>query len=241
MSAGKRDAVSVIEGYPTGFVVDALARTGRSGWVQNVMPRSRVTKFTGKARTMLYLPSEQVKRPIARSMYEIIRELEPGEVLVVATGDADCWFMGENMVHEALYSGLGGIVTDGCVRDSEELLGIFLPVFSRGISVVPPLNRFAVAELDQPIELGGAKISRGDIVHGDADGIVVVEKAYLPDIERNVAELAELEVRQEQAIRDRLPLPQLHQILALKKGGKPSVASRNPTAAVKTESDAGRS
>lgn len=232
-------AVSSIAGHPTGYVVDALARTGRSGWVHGTAPRSRVTRFTGRARTMSYQPSEQVKRPIVRSMYEIMRALEPGEILVVATGGADCWFMGENMVHEALYSSLGGIVTDGCVRDSEELLGMALPVFSRGVSVVPPLNRFAIAELDGPVTLGGAKISMGDIVHGDADGVVVVEKAFLSEIERNVAELADIETRQEWAIRDRLPLPELQEILALKKGGKPSVAA--PTAAKKAESDASRS
>jgi 4-hydroxy-4-methyl-2-oxoglutarate aldolase len=224
MSDAKKAPVSSIAGHPTGFVVDALARTGRNGWVQGAWPRSRATKFTGRARTMLYLPSEQVKRPVTRSMYEIMRSLSPGEILVVATGAADCWFMGENMVHEALYSGLGGIVTDGCIRDSAELLEIALPVFSRGISVVPPLNRYAVAELDGPVILGGATVCPGDVVHADADGVVVVNKAFLGDIERHVAELAELEARQERAIRDRLPLPQLHEILALKKGAKPGTS-----------------
>jgi 4-hydroxy-4-methyl-2-oxoglutarate aldolase len=236
MRDSKKAPASSIAGHPTGFVVDALARTGRNGWVQGAWPRSRATKFTGRARTMLYLPSEQVKRPVTRSMYEIMRSLSPGEILVVATGGADCWFMGENMVHEALYSGLAGIVTDGCIRDSAELLEIGLPVFSRGISVVPPLNRYAVAELDGPVVLGGATVCPGDIVHADADGVVVVNKAFVADIERHVAELAELEARQERAIRDRLPLPQLHEILALKKGAKP--AAPKDEAATRAASDA---
>lgn len=212
--------VSTIEGHPTGFVVDALARMGASGWVQGVLPRSRQAKFTGRARTLRFAPAGEVREPVRKSMYEIMRSLAPGEVLVVATGGADCWFMGENMVHEALYSGLGAIVTDGRVRDSAELLEIALPVFSGGVSVVPPLDRFAMAELDGAVTLGGATVRPGDVVHGDADGVVVVAKALLPEVERHVADLADLEAAQERAIRDRAPLADLQEILARKKGAR---------------------
>lgn len=215
-------SVSSIAGHPTGFVVDALSRIGKDGWVADLLPRSRATKFTGRARTMRYAPAAEVETPVAMNMYAILRSLEPGEVLVVATGGADCWFMGENMVHEALYSKLGGIVTDGRVRDSAELLDIAMPVFSAGISVVPPLDRFAVAELDGPVTVGGALISRGDVIHADADGVVVVRREMLAEVERNVAELAGIEAAQERAIRDRVPLAELQKILALKKGGKPN-------------------
>lgn len=213
--------VSSIQGHPTGFVVDALARMGGSGWVQGVLPRSRQPKFTGRARTLRYAPAAEVREPVRKSMYEIMRSLAPGEVLVVATGGADCWFMGENMIHEAFYSGLGAVVTDGRVRDSAELLEIALPVFSGGVSVVPPLDRFAMAELDGIVTLGGATVRPGDVVHGDADGVVVVAQALLPEVERQVAELAGLEAAQERAIRDRAPLADLHDILARKKGARP--------------------
>ena len=208
-----------IAGHPTGYVVDALVRMGaREGWVRGALPRSRSVKFTGRARTLRYAPAAEVKQPVAKSMYEIMRGLEPGEILVVATGAADCWFMGENMVHEALYSRLAGIVTDGCIRDSAELLEIALPVFSAGITVAPPLDRFAIAELDGPVRVGGASVEPGDLVHADADGVVVVRKALLAEVERHVAHLAQAEAAQERAIRDRLPLPELQKILALKKG-----------------------
>lgn len=230
--------VSSIAGHPTGFVVDALSRMDKDGWVADLLPRSRVTKITGKARTMRYAPASEVAEPIAISMYAIMRSLEPGEILVVATGGAECWFMGENMVHEAFYSKLGGIVTDGCVRDSAELLDIAIPVFSAGISVVPPLARFAIAELDGIVTIGGARISKGDVIHTDADGVVVVRQELLAEAERIVAELAEIEASQERAIRDRVPMPELLEILALKKGGKPGPGA--PSAA-KVESNAARS
>ena len=215
-------AVSSIAGHPTGFVVDALSRMREDGWVRGVLPRSRSVKVTGRARTMRYAPTAEVKEPIAKSMYAIMRGLEPGEILVIATGGADCWFMGENMAHEALYSGLGGIVTDGCIRDSAELLEIALPVFSAGITVAPPLDRFAIAELDAPVRIGGASVARGDIVHTDADGVVVVRQALLGEAERHVAHLAQVEAAQEHAIRERMPLDELQKILALKKGWKPA-------------------
>lgn len=218
--SGPPNARSRIAGHPTGFVVDALARMGRDGWVQGLAPRSRHVKVTGRARTLRYAPAAEAAQPVTKSMYAIMRSLEPGEILVVATGGAPCWFMGENMVHEALYSGLGGIVTDGCVRDSAELLEIALPVFSAGISVVPPLARFAVAELDGAVAVGGARVERGDIVHCDADGVVVVAGSLIAEVEAQVEELAGLEAAQERAIRERLPLDELQKILALKKGAK---------------------
>jgi regulator of RNase E activity RraA len=212
---------SSIAGQPTGFVVDALARMGQDGWVADLQPRSRVTKATGKARTLRFAPTSEVARPITLSIYEIMRSLEPGEILVVATGGARCWFMGENMVHEALYAKLGGVVIDGCTRDSAELLEIALPVFSGGISVVPPLDRFVIAELDGSVRIGGAKVSKGDLIHTDADGVVVVREALIAETERQVAQIAEVEAAQEIAIRDRTPIPELKKILALKKGGAP--------------------
>jgi regulator of RNase E activity RraA len=211
--------VSPIEAMPTGFVVDALSRMGKDGWIADLAPRGRTARFTARARTLRYAPADQVREPVKKSMYAIMRSLEPGEVLVVATGNAPCWFMGENMIHEALYSRLAGVVTDGRVRDSAELLGIDLPVFSAGISVVPPLDRYAIAELDGPVSVGGASIRKADILHADADGVVCVAQELLAEVERNAAELAEIEAAQERAIRDRVPLEQLQAILALKKGG----------------------
>lgn len=221
VSASVLAPASSIKGHPTGFVVDALARMGKTGWVAGVLPRSRHVKFTARARTLRYAPASGVSQPLTTSIYAIMRSLTPGEVLVVGTGGADCWFMGENMIHEALYSGLAAVVTDGCVRDSAELLDIDLPVFSRGVSVVPPLDRFVLAELDGAVTLGGATVRAGDVVHGDADGIVVAAQDILGEVERQVAELAELEAAQERAIRDRIPLLELQKILARKKGAKP--------------------
>jgi len=211
--------VSTIAGHPTGYVVDSLTRMGKDGWVADLLPRSRVTKFTGRARTLRYAPAGEVSNPVARPMYDIMRSLQPGEVLIVATGGAKCWFMGENMIHEALYSKLGGVVTDGCIRDSAELMEIALPVFSAGISVVPPLKNYAIAELDGPVEIRGTKVRPGDLVHADADGVVVVASELQAEVEQNVADLAEIESAQEKAIRDRIPMDELKKILALK--GKP--------------------
>lgn len=206
--------VSSITGHPTGYVVDALSRIGQDGWVADLLPRSRATNFTGNARTVRYAPIAEVAKPVRISPYAIMRSLAPGEILVVATGGANCWFLGENMVHEAFYSQLGGIVTDGFVRDSAELLDIAMPVFSAGISLVPPLNRFAIAELDGPVVLGGARISKGDVVHADADGVVVVRRELIAEVEHHVSELAEIEAAQERAIRDRVPLAELQEILS---------------------------
>ena len=64
------------------------------------------------------------------------------------------------------------------------------------------------------------QVCPGDLVHTDADGVVVVAAELQAEVERNVADLAEIESAQEKAIRDRIPMEELQKILALK--GKPT-------------------
>ena len=90
----------------------------------------------------------------------------------------------------------------------------------RGISLVPPLKRYSIAELDGPVALGGAVIRKGDVLHADVDGVVAVAIDLLSEVERNAAELAEVDAAQERAIRDRVPLPELNKIPALKQAGR---------------------
>ena len=90
----------------------------------------------------------------------------------------------------------------------------------RGISLVTPLKRYSIPELDGPVALGGAVIRKGDVLHADVDGVVAVAIDLLSEVERNAAELAEVDAAQERAIRDRVPLPELNKILALKQAGR---------------------
>lgn len=104
---------------------------------------------------------------------------EPGDVLVVEAGDGvDFGYWGEVMATAALVRGLAGLVITGGVRDSERLVVLGLPTFSGCVSirgtVKDPLSLGSVGE---PIRIGDVDVRRGDLVFGDADGVVVLESA----------------------------------------------------------------
>lgn len=102
-----------------------------------------------------------------------------GDVLVIdSQGSADVAQFGEITTTEAKRKGLAGLVVDGCVRDIDGIHKRKFPVFARG-TVRRVTGRTLPGEVNVPVQCGGAVVRPGDIVVGDADGVVVVplEKA----------------------------------------------------------------
>ena len=101
---------------------------------------------------------------------------EPGDVLVVETGaGADFGYWGEIMATAAIARGVAGLVITGGVRDSLQLITLGLATFSAGVSirgtVKDPSGDGAVGE---PVRIGEILVRKGDLVFGDADGVVVL-------------------------------------------------------------------
>ncbi len=71
---------------------------------------------------------------------------------------------------------MAGFVIDGAVRDTEELAARDLPVYARGISPRGP-TREGPGEINVAVSIGGTVVHPGDIVVGDADGLVFVPSA----------------------------------------------------------------
>lgn len=96
------------------------------------------------------------------------------EVLVVQTGnDVRHGAWGEIMTVAALERSVAGLVTDGAVRDVAEIERLRFPVFAAGIAV-GGCDKLDPGSIDAPVVVGGITVSPGDIVVGDADGVVVV-------------------------------------------------------------------
>lgn len=105
----------------------------------------------------------------------------PGDVLVIAArGLPFAWFGGK--VAQALRNrGLAGLVIDGMIRDADEIREAGLPVASRGVFAVPPA-REAAGEINVPVACAGAVVNPGDIVVGNANGVVAVPPEHGPAI-----------------------------------------------------------
>lgn len=100
---------------------------------------------------------------------------KPGDVVVVDAGASSMnGVLGDLISTKARYRGIAGFIVDGLVRDITAIreLGDF-PVFARGITPIGPLHR-GPGEINFPVSVGGIVVHPGDIVIGDADGVVVV-------------------------------------------------------------------
>ncbi|WP_313802163.1 4-hydroxy-4-methyl-2-oxoglutarate aldolase [Sphingobium sp.] len=109
-------------------------------------------------------------------IHRALAEAAPGDVLVVACGPGDEFgYWGEIMATAAVARGVAGLVITGGVRDSLALIDLGLPTFAGRICIQgtgkDPAGNGAVGE---PVRVGAAHIRKGDLIVGDADGVLVL-------------------------------------------------------------------
>jgi regulator of RNase E activity RraA len=81
--------------------------------------------------------------------------------------------------------GATGCVTDGLVRDTSAIRELKFPVFHGGIGPLDSKGRGEVCAIDVPVECAGVTVNPGDLVFGDADGVVVVPQPIVAQTVRN--------------------------------------------------------
>ena len=109
---------------------------------------------------------------------------QAGDVLVVhVSGAYDHGYWGEIMTTMAKARGLAGLVIDGCVRDGVLLEQIGFPVFARGLCIRGTAKDYgAIGWINAPVLVGDVTVSAGDLVVGDADGVVVVPRLRAAEV-----------------------------------------------------------
>jgi len=121
------------------------------------------------------------------SNYLLHRAIYDASSHSIIVAEAEGWieygYWGEIMTIAALGENIGGLVIDGCIRDSKEIIKLGFPVFSRGVCIHGTSKRKNnVQAICQPIELGDVTINSGDVIIGDADGVVVLPAEETPGI-----------------------------------------------------------
>jgi len=102
---------------------------------------------------------------------------KPGDILVIdGKADRTCALMGAIMINACRQLKLGGVVMDGAARDTLELRDLGFPVFCVGANPNGP-TKFIPGRINHTISCGGISVNPGDLIVGDADGVVVVERA----------------------------------------------------------------
>jgi 4-hydroxy-4-methyl-2-oxoglutarate aldolase len=128
-------------------------------------------------------------------IHRAVYAAKPGDILVVATDQAlEAGYWGEILNEAAMERRLGGVVIEGGVRDSAVLCKRSFPVFSAGLCITGTGKDFgARGWLNAPVRIGNVVVQPGDLVCGDADGVVViprenVEKALTASVAREADE-----------------------------------------------------
>ncbi|MGY4099417.1 RraA family protein [Nocardia sp. R16R-3T] len=117
-------------------------------------------------------------------LHRAIYECAPGDVIVASVGpERDFGYWGEVMAVAAIARGIAGLVIDGCVRDAVQLEQRGFPVFSSGLCIRGTVkNPIGYGTLGTPITVGEVTVRRGDLVVGDADGVVVLAGDSVADV-----------------------------------------------------------
>lgn len=144
---------------------------GRKGALSHrIKPLADSMEFCGPAVTVQASPGDNIMVQVG------ITYAEPGDVVVVAAGElAHSGSFGDVLATAAQSKGLAAFVTDSGVRDSNDIRAMGFPVFSGSVSIEGTVKE-TLGTVNEPLVVGGQLVYPGDILKGDADGIVVVRK-----------------------------------------------------------------
>jgi regulator of RNase E activity RraA len=140
-------------------------------------------RILGPACTVKVYPGDNLM------VHKSLDVAKPGDVVVVDTSASSLTaVLGDLVSTKARHRGIAGFVVDGLIRDLPAIKGLGdFPVFARGVTPIGPLHR-GPGELNHPISAGGIVVQPGDIVIGDANGVVIVPQELAPEMVRRLEE-----------------------------------------------------
>ncbi len=139
-------------------------------------PMHRGGKLCGPAFTVKVAPGDNLM------VHKAIDTAAPGDVIVVdAGGEITHAIIGDIMSSLAEKRGVAGFVINGAIRDAAEIGARGFPVYARGVTHRGPYKN-GPGEINAPIALDGMVVHPGDIIVGDADGVVAVPLAHAEEV-----------------------------------------------------------
>ncbi len=198
--------------FQSAILCDVFGRRGTLA--ARVQPLHPAMQVCGPAFTVEVRPGDNLMFHVALAL------AQPGDVIIVdGKGDDTCALFGELMVSQAEAAGLGGMVVDAACRDTDTLADGKFPIFAAGRNPCGPTKGLP-GTIARPIAAAGVPVQPGDLVLGDADGVVVIPRA---DVDRVLAaaekKVADEKVRLEEIARGELVSPWLND--ALRAAGLP--------------------
>jgi len=177
------DLLDRIAGLPVAVLSDAIDSLGLGNTVLDGVRRLSGRRVAGYARTISREATPQnmvqgdLDSQLGMGTQHVIDSCQPDDVIVVAArGYQSSAVWGDNMATRAGSLGVKGVVTDGAVRDLDEMDDLGMTVFAAGTVARQAMKRMITTAIDQPVVLGGVTVRSGDVVVGDGDGVVILPR-----------------------------------------------------------------
>ncbi|GCL70159.1 hypothetical protein PN4B1_00590 [Paenibacillus naphthalenovorans] len=156
-------------------------------------------------------------------LYKALQLAQPGDVLVVNTNGGQrraVW--GELMTHTAMALALGGLVVDGIVRDGAAIRRLDFPVFCRGTAPVS-VEKNGPGLVNGEMTCGGVVVRPGDLVVGDDDGVVIIQRERLSSVLDKMKQTEQREIKRKEEIARGQALPAWLDSVMREKGLVPGI------------------
>ncbi|WP_254615802.1 RraA family protein [Cupriavidus basilensis] len=187
------DLIEQASRFAASIFADVAGRRG--GMHGRIAPLDRASRFCGTALTVEVRPGDNLMIHAAMAL------AKPGDVIVVdGKGDQSCALMGAIMTNQCKALGVAAVVLDAASRDADEIRELGFPMYSVGTNPNGP-TKLVPGRVNHPIQCGGVTVRAGDLVIGDADGVVVVEREKVAELIGRAAEKVAAERKRIDGIR----------------------------------------
>ena len=186
----------------TATLCTALFKRGlRNQTLQDVRPLNPgAATMVGEAFTLRYIPAREDLNPITvfqnrdHPQRQAVEQCPPGAVLVMdSRKDARAASAGGILITRLMVRGAAGVVTDGGFRDSAEIAQLAMPAYHQRPSAPTNLTLHQALDINVPIGCGDVAVWPGDVMVGDADGVVVIPAAIADEIAAEAVEMTAFE------------------------------------------------
>lgn len=151
--------------------------------IKGLTPNFADARFLGRAKTLKLRKLQDGED--FKGIYDALHSYKtiiPNDIILVENETPDYAYFGELNANLAIRSGASAVVVGGKTRDSVEVNHVGLPVFSAGYTCQDVRKRATMDSLNKTINMHGINVSPGDLVYGDAEGIIVIPKVIEKDV-----------------------------------------------------------
>jgi regulator of RNase E activity RraA len=182
-------------------ICTALYKRGlRNQFIQEVHPVSNAGPMVGEAFTLRYIPAREDLNDLSvfqdpkHPQRDAIERCPAGSVMVIdSRKDARAASAGSILVTRLMVRGCAGIVTDGGFRDAPEMAEMDFPIYHNRPSAPTNLTRHQALDINVPIGCGDAPVWPGDVVVGNAEGVVIIPAHMADEIADETVEMTAFE------------------------------------------------